>query len=316
MKQASKRTNQDEVLRIQNLSKHFGSTKHLVKANDGISMAVQAGQVVGVLGHNGAGKTTLVKQVIGLLKPDRGTIHVGGHDAVAHPDLARRLVNVQAQGAVPVDGLSPRRAIELVGRIRGGQLRAVRRRAAELIDALDIGEWADKPAQKVSGGIARLTAFAMAAVMPGTLLILDEPTNDVDPVRRRLMWQEIRRVGDTGAAVLLVTHNVHEAERAVDSLVVLDHGTVIAEGSPASLIGDAGTLWLEFEGSAPPPSSVTLESTDGHRRRARIERGRESEAVAWASDALRTGGIGRFELRSTSLEEVYVSLVETGEVAA
>lgn len=316
MKQVIRQLGSDDVLHIEHLRKHFTSAKHLVKATDDISMTVQAGEVVGMLGHNGAGKTTLVKQVVGLLKPDHGSIRIGGYDAVAKPDMARRLISVQAQGAVPIDGLSPRRAIELVGRIRGGQAQEVRRRTNELIDALDIGQWADRPAEKVSGGVARLTAFAMAVVVPGVMVILDEPTNDVDPVRRRLMWQEISRVGDLGAAVLLVTHNVHEAERAVDRLVILDQGKIIAQGSPASLVGDGTELWLELVGAASLPESVTLASVDGPRHRARIQPGRASEAVAWASHALHTGELERFEVRSTSLEEIYVSLVGSEEVAA
>jgi len=217
-----------DVLTIEDLHKHFGSGSHIVQANAGITMTVGAGEVVGLLGHNGAGKTTLANQVVGLLRPTSGRIVLDGVDAVANPALARRLTNVQAQANVPITGLTPLTAIDLVGRMRGGRPRQTRRRAEELIDALDLGEWARTPAQKISGGVARLTAFAMCAVVPGRLVILDEPTNDVDPVRRRLLWDQIRLLAEAGAAVLLVTHNVREAERAVDRLAVLDHGHVIA----------------------------------------------------------------------------------------
>ena len=163
----------EDLLTITDLHKHFGSGARTVRANDSISMNVASGQVVGLLGHNGAGKSTLVNQVVGLLRPTSGTIRLDGFDAVARPAAARRVASVQAQANIPITGLTPQRAIELVGRVRGADRRRVRRRAEQLIDALDIGQWARTPAQKISGGIARLTAFAMCAVVPGRLVILD-----------------------------------------------------------------------------------------------------------------------------------------------
>ena len=189
----------EDLLTITDLHKHFGSGARTVRANDSVSMNVASGQVVGLLGHNGAGKSTLVNQVVGLLRPTSGTITLDGFDAVARPAAARRAASVQAQANIPIVGLTPQRAIELVGRVRGADRRRVQRRAERLIDALDIGQWARTPAQKISGGIARLTAFAMCAVVPGRLIILDEPTNDVDPVRRRLLWDQIRALADDGA---------------------------------------------------------------------------------------------------------------------
>jgi ABC-2 type transport system ATP-binding protein len=133
--------------------------------------------------------------------------------------------------------LTPRTAIDLVGRLRGGERHAVAARTAHLLAALDLMEWADTPAQKVSGGVARLAAFAMAAVVPGRLVVFDEPTNDVDPVRRRLLWAQVRALADSGAAVLVVTHNILEAEAVLDYLVILDRGRIVAEGDVASLVG-------------------------------------------------------------------------------
>ncbi|MCI1746920.1 MAG: ABC transporter ATP-binding protein [Acidipropionibacterium sp.] len=228
----------DDVLRVDDLHKSFGKGHQVVHANAGVSMEARAGQVVALLGHNGAGKTTLVNQIVGLMRPDGGEIRVAGVDAVASPAMARRLCSVQAQANVPISGLTPLRAIELVGRIRGGDRRLVRARAASLIEGLALAPWARTKAEKVSGGVARLTAFAMCAVVPGRLVILDEPTNDVDPVRRRLLWTQIRRLADDGAAVLLVTHNVAEAASIIDRLVVLDRGRVIAAGTPAGVVAE------------------------------------------------------------------------------
>ena len=225
-----------DILTITELSKRFGRGDTAVQANDAISLTVGAGQVVCLLGHNGAGKSTLVNQVIGLVLPDSGTVTLAGVDAVKQAAQARALASVQAQANVPITGLTPRKAIELVARIRGVKGVEARRRTAALLNALDLEPWADKKSEKVSGGVARLTAFAMAVVAPGKLVVLDEPTNDVDPVRRRLLWAEIRRLADTGVGVLLVTHNVHEAEHVVDDVVLLDEGRIIAHGTPAQLL--------------------------------------------------------------------------------
>lgn len=242
----------DEVLLIEGLRKRYGKGPKAVQANDGVDLRIGAGQVVGLLGHNGAGKTTLVNQAVGLALPDEGSITLTGVDAVAHPEEARKLASVQAQANVPITGLTPRRAIELIGRIRGVDRARARARTEHLLQALDLGPWADVTAEKVSGGVARLAAFAMATVAPGRLVVLDEPTNDVDPVRRRMLWAEIRRVADEGAAVLLVTHNVREAETVVDRVTILDHGRVLADDTPAVLVARGGSLedvYIEMVGN-------------------------------------------------------------------
>jgi ABC-2 type transport system ATP-binding protein len=242
----------DDVLVIRGLHKRYGKGAKAVQANDGVDLRIGAGQVVGLLGHNGAGKTTLVNQVVGLALPDEGSIALAGVDAVARPAEARRLASVQAQANVPITGLTPRRAIELIARIRGASRSQARERTDRLIEALELGPWANTTAEKVSGGVARLTAFAMATVVPGRLVVLDEPTNDVDPVRRRRLWGQIRRIADDGSAVLLVTHNVREAETVVDRVTILDHGRVLADATPAELVGDGESLedvYIELVGN-------------------------------------------------------------------
>ena len=244
------------VLEVVDVSKRYG--RGGVLANDGISLVVAAGEVFGLLGPNGAGKTTLVNQVLGVLAPDSGVIRIDGHDVVARPAVARRLCSYQPQATAPVEGLTPREAIELVGRIRGGAPRDVARRAAELLDALGLSPAADQQVP-LSGGMARLTGFCMAAVVPGRVVVLDEPTNDVDPLRRRTLWSLVRALADAGAAVLLVTHNVVESERGVDRLAIVAEGRVLAEGTPAALkaalaapdasLEDVYVRWVAPEGA-------------------------------------------------------------------
>lgn len=311
------------VLSIRGLSKRYPGRRG-VQANDGVDLDVLAGQVVGLLGHNGAGKTTLVNQVVGLVRPDAGSIWLDGVDAVADPDGARRLASIQAQANVPITGLTPRTAIQLVGRIRGAGRREVAARTQVLIEALDIGSWADVPSQKISGGIARLTAFCMTAVVPGRIVVLDEPTNDVDPVRRRLLWDAIRTLADDGAGVLLVTHNVREAERVVDHLVILDQGKVIAADTPAGLASSTrGILTVELDlassvvgGDVGWPPGVTETTRERLRVAGTVPAELAADVVRWAQARVDAGAVERYALTAASLEDVYVRLVGSDRAPA
>jgi len=305
------------LLRIDRLTKEY---QRGVRANDEICLEVSAGQVVGLFGHNGAGKTTLLHQVIGLVRPTSGSIHIGGRDAVADPVLARRVCSLQPQSQAPLEGVTPRQAIEIMARIRGADRRRASRHATQMLDALDLGEWADTVGQKLSGGVRRLTAFCMAAAEPGDIVMLDEPTNDVDPVRRRLLWQQIRSLADDGRAVLLVTHNVVEAERSVERLVVLHHGRVVAEGTPAQLRGGHGDrLRLEFTAADLDAAALAAEFTGGEvaARTGRrvvipIAATEATRAIAWAQHQRDQGRLDEFSITPTSLEDIYIGLVDAG----
>jgi ABC-2 type transport system ATP-binding protein len=282
-----------------------------VKANDDISLRVEAGEVFGLLGPNGAGKTTLVGQILGLLVPSSGSITIDGIDVVRRPNVAREACSYLPQASVPIDGLTPMQAIELAGRIRGGDATTVRCRARELIDALDLREW-EKKAIPLSGGVMRLVGFCMAAVVPGRIVILDEPTNDVDPLRRKTLWALVRSLADTGSSVLLVTHNVLEAERCVDHLAIIDGGRVAATGTPATLKSDIGA-WLHLEVVLEPgvetplaPSFFERPTRAGRRLIGEISDADVAEAVAWATQLRGNGVAEEFSLGPSTLEDVYV----------
>jgi ABC-2 type transport system ATP-binding protein len=291
-----------------------------IRANDGISLHVAPGEVYGLLGPNGAGKTTLVKQVIGLLKPTSGRITLGRCDLVADPAAARQLCSYLPQAQVPIDSFRARQAIVLCGRVRGGGWAAVHRRADELIEALDLGEWRDKRGLDLSGGVKRLVGFAMVTVCPGRLVILDEPTNDVDPLRRRLLWEQVRRLGDQGAAVLLVTHNVLEAEKAVDRLAVIDDGRLIAEGTPSAMkANDHGRLRLQLMiapgRDAPPLPPFALRSTlVGRNLITVIADGDATTGIKWAEQVIADGAAEEYALSATSLEDAYIDLTSRHSV--
>ena len=300
------------MLKIERIHKQY---RRGVRANDDISLAVEAGEVFGLLGPNGAGKTTLVNQIIGLVAPTSGKISIAGVDVVADPHYARQACSFQPQSQVPIEGLSLLQAIDLVGRIRGGRGDQVRRRARQLIAALEIGQWTDQGGENLSGGVRRLAAFCMATVVPGQLVILDEPTNDVDPLRRRLLWREVRRLADVGSAVLLVTHNVLEAERLVDRLAIIDHGKVVGVGTPASLKEhETGYLRLELimEPTAQPPAPPAFLSGSvivGRRLIARVEVTHVGQAVEWAQGLKEGETVEEFSVGPSTLEDVYVRMI-------
>jgi len=292
-------------------------------ANDGVTLDVAAGEVLGLLGPNGAGKTTLVSQLFGLVRPTSGSIRLAGVDVVADPWFARRECSYQPQGGVATTGLTPLQAIELCGRIRGGPKADVRRRARDLLASLQLEGWADK-ATPLSGGVARLVSFCMAAVRPGRVVVLDEPTNDVDPLRRRLLWAQIGALADAGAAVLLVTHNVLEADRCVDRLAIVDRGRIVGEGTPAEMKADlSGSLRLELVlppgGLAPPlPGWASRPGSTGRRLLVQVSLGDAGRAAEWATAAQARGEAAEFSLQPASLEDVYlraVRPVECEEVA-
>jgi ABC-2 type transport system ATP-binding protein len=301
------------LLEIEELTKIYRTG---TRANDRVNLSVAEGEVFGLLGHNGAGKTTLVNQVVGLLRPTAGSIRIDGRDMVANPGLARQLCSFQAQAQVPIDGLTPRQAIDLLGQLRGSTKAEVRLRRERLVEALDLGEWQDTDAARLSGGVKRLVAFVMAAVAPGRLVMLDEPTNDVDPVRRRLLWRQVRQLADHGSAVLLVTHNVIEAERSVDRLAILDQGRVIAEGTPAELKARLGAalrleLVLDSDATAAPVSPFGSPAVRiGNRLMVGILESEATAAVAWAESLRDSHSVDEFTLGPANLEDVYVALVE------
>lgn len=304
------------LLEVKNIRKIY---KGKVKANDDISLEVGEGEVFGLLGPNGAGKTTLVNQIIGLTVPTSGSITISGVDVIADPNYARQACSFQAQVQAPISGLTALQAIELVGRIRGGKSADVHRRAMELIERLELGEWQKTLGLTISGGVRRLVAFCMAAVAPGRLVILDEPTNDVNPLRRRAIWQEVQNLAKHGAAVLLVTHNILEAERVVDRLAIIDQGIVKGMGTPASLKaveGDAMRLELILEPDAKQPglpSYYQQPVTINRRILGRINTVDIPAAMEWARDLKEKEIVEEFSLGPATLEDVYVRLVKNPE---
>jgi len=307
---------QKVVLEITGLNKSYAKNKSV---NEDIFLSVHEGEIFGLLGPNGAGKTTLINQIIGLIRPDSGTITIDSIDVVSNPEFARKACSFQAQTQVPIAGLTAVQAIELVGMIRGGKSKDIKKRTRELIEALEIGEWAGKTGATFSGGVRRLVAFCMAAVQPGRVVILDEPTNDVDPLRRRLLWKQVQELSSTGSAVLLVTHNVLEAERAVDRLAIMDKARVVASGRPAQLKGNDNKM-MRMEITFNPEADIPVVPyylertiTNGDRLVSLIKEDHVRNVMEWAQQLKTSDIIEEFSIGPTTLEDVYIRLIETPE---
>jgi ABC-2 type transport system ATP-binding protein len=308
----------DWVFRAEGVTKSYDKGKSF--ANREISIEVRPGEVYGLLGPNGAGKSTFVKQMIGLLKPDSGSMRLGEYDLVADPDAARQLCSYLPQAPMPIESFKLHEAVRLTGEIRGGERGAIAARSEELIEALQIGEWRHTLGAKLSGGVRRLVGFVMVTVVPGRVVILDEPTNDVDPLRRRLLWEQIRRLGEMGAAVFLVTHNVMEAEKSVDRLAVISDGALVAEGTPSSLkIADRGCLRLQVmlgPGALTPelPPLVREHSRVGNNLLSIIDEENAADGIAWAQRLIGDGIAEEYALGAITLEDAYIRL--TGHSSA
>lgn len=302
-------------LEVRRLSKRYAGG---VIANDSIDLSVAAGTVCALLGPNGAGKSTLVEQIIGLLSPTAGTITIDGEDVVVDGRAARRLCSFQPQAQMSLDGLTPRTAIQLVGRLRGGRRSAVRERTDALIEALDLSEFADTGGAHLSGGIKRLTGFAMAAVTPGRLVLLDEPTNDVDPIRRRLLWNQVRAIADEGSAVLVATHNLDEVETVADRFVIVSHGRIVGDvtaGSTAESSDDLHIVLNVAHGRVlpSPPSAISLLAASNGQVTGVVTELQVLEVLGWAESLRMQGLVSGYQVGSPTLDDLYTRLVENSD---
>lgn len=288
-----------------------------VRASDGISLDVRQGEIFGLLGPNGAGKSTLVRQLTGLLRPDSGSVTVLGHDLVRYPERAARLLGYLGQESSALDEMTVALAVETTGRLRGLPAREARAERDAVVEELGLGDIAGRPLKRLSGGQRRLACFAAVLVGERPLLVLDEPTTGMDPVARRAVWAAVdRRRAERGATVLLVTHNVIEAESVLDRVAVIDRGKVIACDTPGGLkdlVGEEVRLELVWRERAPldvPEVAALGEAarTSGRRWTLRLDPDRAREAVAVVTAGPAFAALDDFTLATPSLEDVYLAL--------
>ena len=228
----------DLLVEVRDLRRSYGTTEVL----RGISFEVRRGELFGLLGTNGAGKTTTVEILQGLRRPDGGAVSVLGLDPNVAGDQLRRRIGSQLQDAALPDRMRVREALELFASLHPSP-----QPLDELAAEWQLTHLARRPFAALSGGERQRLFVALALVGRPELVFLDELTQNLDPVGRRHTWEVVRRVRDAGTTVVLVTHDVEEAERLCDRIVVLDRGHVVADGTPAAITADlGGTITVRF----------------------------------------------------------------------
>jgi ABC-2 type transport system ATP-binding protein len=230
------------AIEAHDLHKTFGGE---VRALDGVSFAVEEGTIFGLLGPNGAGKTTAVRILTTILSPDSGSGSVLGYDVVTQADRVRTLIGLAGQYAAVDENLTGRENLTMVGRLNHLAHGVVRARAVELLSQFDLTDAGDRPLKTYSGGMRRRLDVAAALVARPKVLFLDEPTTGLDPQSRVDVWAMIDRLVEEGTSVLLTTQYLEEADVLARRIAVVDHGHVIAEGTPVQLKSDLGATVVD-----------------------------------------------------------------------
>jgi len=299
-------------LAVRGLRKSYGAVEVLA----GVDLDVAAGECFGLLGPNGAGKTTTLKLCLGLLEPGAGEIRLLDYDVPAQARIARQRVGVVPQ----FDNLDPDFTVAenlvVYGRYFGLKDRDIQARIPQLLEFAGLSGRADARIQTLSGGMKRRLTLARALVNDPQLLFMDEPTTGLDPQARHLIWERLRRLRQEGKTLILTTHFMEEAERLCSRIAIMDHGRIIAQGTPRSLIADhIEPQVVEVHGNG---VEQWMERAKG--LAPRVERAGET-VFCYAADVEPVIGAlrGQHELaylhRPANLEDLFLKLIEEGESA-
>jgi len=299
------------MIETRGLTKHFKD----VRAVDGIDLTVARGELVALLGPNGAGKSTTLRMLTTLIPPTSGTASVAGFDVVRGQREVRRRIGYIGQGNGA--GHSQRGRDELIsqGRAYGMKVRDARRRAAELIDSLDLGEVADRTVATLSGGQRRRLDIAMGLIHSPALLFLDEPSTGLDPQNRANLQEHILRLrAEHGTTIVLTTHYLDEADSMAERVIVVDHGRIIADDTPARLkaehVGDTVRFGFDTEAEAAKAAIVLSGSGVAYGREVKIRtEGGPRQAPGMLED-LRSAGVpaASVEVARPTLDDVFLQL--------
>jgi len=316
---ASGTADPDTAIEVRGISKSYGT----VRALDGVDLRVARGTVLGLLGPNGAGKTTIVRILTTLLRPDGGSATVAGLDVVRDAARLRGRIGLAGQYAAVDENLTGMENLTMVGRLYGESRGAARRRSAELLERFSLVDAGGRPAKTYSGGMRRRLDLAAALVAAPPVLFLDEPTTGLDPRSRLQMWETVEALVADGTTVLLTTQYLDEADRLADTIAVIDHGRLLAEGTPDELKDRVGGERLEVQLSDPGQADEAIRALGAMSSEAPVlaegvviapVRERTGAIVAGVMRLVEAGvGVEDISLRRPTLDDVFLSL--TGHAA-
>jgi ABC-2 type transport system ATP-binding protein len=310
-----------DAIVAKNLSKQYGD----LWALRDVSFSVSSGSVLGLLGHNGAGKTTAIRILTTLAEPTSGEARVAGFDVATEGARVRERIGVAGQSATVDDLLTARANLEMVGRLYHLPKAEVRSRADELLDQLGLADVGDRLVRTFSGGMRRRLDLAASLVAQPPVLFLDEPTTGLDPEARIELWDLLRGLVAGGTTLLLTTQYLDEADRLADSIVVLDRGQIVEQGSPGELKARVGGERVVINVSGPNALGPTADAlsgfSDGHIDRdgdellvtAPVRRGTRLVEVVRALDQ---AGIDAVDVhrREPTLDDVFLALTGSRRV--
>ena len=298
---------------VENLRKCFGD----FCAVDGLSFNVNHGEVFGLLGPNGAGKSTLIRMLTTLIPPTSGTARVGGFDVARSPDSVRRAIGVIPQAMTSDLDLSAQENMSIFAKLYGIPGEERRRRIKELLAAVELTQWADKPVKMLSGGMRRRLEIARGLVHEPKIFFLDEPTTGLDPVSRVSVWEMLSRLKqERDLTILVTTHYMDEADKLCDRIAIVDHGNLAALDSPLKLKASIpGKNILEVSFSKVPPGwletltglpDVASVKADENVFRISSHNG-PGTTVAVMDEARKAGiAVASLSVQSTTLDDVFV----------
>jgi ABC-2 type transport system ATP-binding protein len=232
----------DALIEADGLSKKFGK----VQALSDLTLTLPAGQPVAILGPNGAGKTTFIRMVATLLTPDRGTLVVNGHDVVRDPMAVRRMIGLAGQSAAVEEMMTGRENLVMVARLYGQGRKEAVASGRRILEQMDLVEAADRQVRTYSGGMRRRLDLGASLVGSPRLLLLDEPTTGLDPGSRNEVWDAVHAMSERGTDIVLTTQYLDEADHLATSIVIIDGGRVIAQGTPDELKSRVGADMVEL----------------------------------------------------------------------
>jgi ABC-2 type transport system ATP-binding protein len=304
------------IIEAHGLTKRFGE----VQALDGLDLVAESGHVTALLGPNGAGKTTFVSAVATLLRPDSGEVRVAGIDAASEPRRVRQIIGLAGQSASVEPAMTGEENLTMVARLFGLDRRSARTAAAEVLERLGLIDAGDRLVRTYSGGMRRRLDLGASLVGRPQLLLLDEPTTGLDPRGRIDLWDAIRNLVADGTDVLLTTQYLEEADQLARDVVIIDHGHVIAAGTPDELKNRAGRDVIEVRPRAAgdlPAVEEMLATVGTEAPRSDVDTQRVSAAVEGGADQLTVVvrlldeqriPVDDVGLRRPTLDEVFLAL--------